>query len=146
MILIIYREYNYKTTCINPHQFLYSICGKYCTDFKPLFLAKSAYFHPAFPYIYLKSAALFTLYTTVAASKLVTDFCLLISHPPLRWTLKNPHMCIPHSLWKFTPKLLKALHTFNAVSLCHPVESVQRLRQVLVSKFLRRTINKKFTS
>ena len=36
-------ELNYETTCI-PHRLLDSISEKYYTNFKPLFLAKSAYF------------------------------------------------------------------------------------------------------
>ena len=40
----------YETTFI-PQYFLYSISKKYCTNFKPLFMAESTYFHRV-PYIY----------------------------------------------------------------------------------------------
>ena len=41
-----------KTPCI-PHYFFYSISKNYCTNFKPLFLAKRTYVH-YFPFFYLK--------------------------------------------------------------------------------------------
>ena len=60
-------KYNYETTYI-PHHFLYYVSEKYCTNFKPLFMPKSTYFH-RFPYFYLnmESQCEWMLYNTMEA-------------------------------------------------------------------------------